>query len=73
MSGVLITDSTFRWRGGWPLFALPVDDLEDRRVTMGGEVPFASRPNSTIDLIVGIVEEPLDLRTGDRLGRGGTS
>ncbi|WP_236057278.1 hypothetical protein [Mycobacterium sp. SM1] len=43
-----------------------VDDLEDRRVAIGSEGPFAFRPNSALDLIVGVVEEPLDLRTRER-------
>ena len=41
-----------------------VDHLEQRRVPVGGQRALAFRPHRALDLLVGVVEEPLQLRRG---------
>ena len=45
-----------------------VNHLEQRRVPVGGQCALAFRPHRTVDLLVGVVEEPLQLLAGERAG-----
>ena len=43
-----------------------IDHLEQRGVPVGGQRTLALRPHRALDLLVGVVEEPLQLLTGER-------
>ena len=44
----------------------PVDHLEDRRVPVGRQRALALAPRRALDLLVGVVQEPLQLLAGER-------
>jgi hypothetical protein len=43
-----------------------VDDLEEGRVAVGGQRALAFRPYRSVDLLVGVVQEPLQLLSRER-------
>ena len=44
----------------------PVDDLEQRRVAVGGQCPLPPRRHCPLDLLVGVIKESLQLAAGER-------
>jgi hypothetical protein len=44
----------------------PVDDLEHRRVPVGGQRPLPLRMHGAVHLVIGVVQEPLQLFPGER-------